>query len=78
MRSRRATQNSRDQAMFGAAIRLALLLSCFAALTALGLEALGDVSRVRLVVTVALIGFVSSWVMTGRVQRRPLTLTSSR
>ena len=66
---RPATQ-ALDRAMFMIAIRLAALLSVFAIVAAVTLEAIGDVSRVRVVATVAVIGLVSSWVMTGRVQRQ--------
>lgn len=76
MRLTRVTSPSVDRAMFGVALRIAALLSTSAVLLALLLETVGDVSRPRLIVSVALIGFATSWVMTGRVQRRPLPLTS--
>jgi len=63
------------RATYGAAVRLALVFSAVAAMVALALDAVGDVSTTRLVVTVAAIGFTTSWVQTGRiartVERRP-------
>jgi hypothetical protein len=60
---------SGGSSMFGIAARLAVALSVVAAVAAITLEAIGDVSPVSLVLTVATIGFVTSWVMTGRVQQ---------
>jgi hypothetical protein len=60
---------SGGSSMFGIATRLAIALSVLAAVAAVTLEAIGDVSPVTLVLTVAAIGFVTSWVMTGRVQQ---------
>ncbi len=61
MNTRRAT--------LGAAVKLAIVLSTVAALLALGIDAVGDVSTTAMVATVAVVGFVSSWVLTGRVAR---------
>ncbi len=57
------------RARFGAAVRLAMLLSLAAAALTIALEASGDVSPIRLVSVVMIVGFVSSWVVTGRVAR---------
>jgi hypothetical protein len=57
------------RATFGAAVKLAMVLSVAAAAIALGLDAIGDVSRTGLVLAVMLVGFVASWVQTGRVRR---------
>jgi len=57
------------RATFGAAIRLAMVLSAVASLVAIGLRAVGDVSTVNLVAVVAVVGFTMSWVQTGRVHR---------
>ena len=57
------------RATFEAAIRLATVLSVVAALTALTLDAVGDVSATRLTLLVAVVGFITSWVQTGRVSR---------
>lgn len=57
------------RARFGAAVRLAVLLSLAAAGLTLALEASGDVSPFRLVGVVMIVGFVASWVVTGRVAR---------
>ncbi len=54
---------------YGAAIRLACVLSAVAAVLALGWEALGDVSATPLVLAVIITGFVTSWVTTGRASR---------
>ena len=54
---------------FGAAVRLATVLSIVAAFLVIGIDAVGDVSASALVATVAAVGFVSSWVLTGRVAR---------
>lgn len=55
--------------ILGAAVRLAAVLSTVAAFLAIGIEQVGDVSATGLVATVAVVGFVSSWVLTGRVAR---------
>lgn len=57
------------RATFGAAIRLAIVLSAIAAAVALGLDAVGEVSRPAIVLTVIVVGFVTSWVETGRAAR---------
>lgn len=57
------------RATFGAAIRLALVLSVVAALATVVLSAVGEVSTIGLVTAVSLIGFTTSWVQTGRVAR---------
>lgn len=48
---------------------LAVVLSAAAAVLALVLDAAGDVSATALALTVAAVGFVVSWVMTGRSTR---------
>lgn len=55
--------------MFAAAIRLAIVLSAIAGVLAVGLERAGGVSPTVLVAAVAVVGFVTSWVLTGRVTR---------
>jgi hypothetical protein len=57
------------RATFGAAFRLAIVLSTIAAAVALGLESIGEVSRPAIVLTVIVVGFVTSWVETGRAAR---------
>ena len=57
------------RATFSAAVRLAIVLSTVAAVLALGIDAVGNVSTTAMVSTVAVIGFVTSWVLTGRVAR---------
>lgn len=54
---------------FGAAIKLAVALSAVATVIALGLDAAGGISQTALVLTVMVVGFVASWVQTGRVSR---------
>ena len=63
--------------MFEAAFRLAVVISVVAALTAVVLSALGDVSTTRLVMTVAVVGFVASWKATARFSPVPAELPSS-
>jgi hypothetical protein len=55
--------------ILGAAVRLAAVLSTVAAFVAIGIDWAGDVSATALVATVSVVGFVSSWVLTGRVSR---------
>ena len=57
------------RATFSAAVRLAIVLSTVAAFLALGIDAVGNVSTTAMVATVAVVGFVTSWVLTGRVAR---------
>ena len=54
---------------FGAAVRLAIVFSTVATFLVLGIDAVGDVSTSAMVATVAVVGFVTSWVLTGRVAR---------
>ena len=54
---------------FGAAVKLAMALSVVATAIALGLDAVGGFSQTALVLTVMVVGFVASWVQTGRVSR---------
>lgn len=55
--------------VFGAAIKLAVVLSVVAGAIAVGLGAIDGVSRTALVLTVMVVSFVASWVQTGRVAR---------
>lgn len=55
--------------LLGAAVRLAAVLSIVAAALAIGIDVVGEVSTTALVLTVAAVGFVSSWVLTGRLAR---------
>ncbi len=57
------------RATFGAAIKLAVALSVVATIIALALDAIGEVSRPAVVLTVIVVGFVASWIQTGRVSR---------
>lgn len=54
---------------FGAAVRLGIVLSTVAAFLVLLTSAIGDVSNTGMVLTVAAVGFATSWVLTGRVAR---------
>lgn len=54
---------------FVATVWLGAKLSLLAAVLAVALPLIGDVSRWSLVVAVASLAFVSSWVQTGRLQR---------
>ncbi len=66
------------RATYGAAIRLALVLSVVAVAIALTLDAVSDVSTTRLVAAVAFVGFTASWVQTGRVARTVATRPTHR
>ena len=57
------------KATWSAALRLAFVVSGIAAIVAVTLSALGDVPRGAFVAAVMVIGFVASWVQTGRVAR---------
>jgi hypothetical protein len=54
---------------YGAAIRLAIVLSAIAAVVALGLDTVGGVPPAALVLAVIVVGFVTSWVQTDRIAR---------
>ena len=58
-----------QRATFEVAVRLAVIFSAAAAALAMVLDASGDVSPVALVSAVVVVGFVTSWVVTGRVAR---------
>jgi hypothetical protein len=64
------------RATYGAAIRLALVFSVVAAVAALTLDAIGDVSTSRMLVAVVAVGFTTSWVQTGRVAASAATAGS--
>ena len=55
--------------MYVAAIRLALVLSLGSVLLAVAMQIAGDLSVGRFVAAVAIVGFATSWVVTGRVER---------
>ena len=57
------------KATWSAALRLAFVVSAVAAIVAMTLSAAGDVPRGAFVAAVMVIGFVASWVQTGRVAR---------
>jgi fermentation-respiration switch protein FrsA (DUF1100 family) len=63
---------------FGAAVKLAVVLSVVATAIALGLDAAGGISQTALVLTVMVVGFVASWVQTGRVSRSTAHHTAHR
>jgi hypothetical protein len=63
---------------FGAAVKLAVALSVVAAAIALGLDAAGGFSQTALVLTVMVVGFVASWVQSGRVSRSTARHTAHR
>lgn len=52
-----------------AAVKLAVVLSTVAALAAITIASIGNVSDTRIVATVAVVAFAASWVQTGRVLR---------
>lgn len=53
--------------LFGAAVRLGVVLSTIAAVVTLIVSSIGDVSPAAMAGTVAAVGFVTSWVLTGRL-----------
>jgi cytochrome c biogenesis protein CcdA len=54
---------------WAAALRLAVVVSVIGAVVAIAASMIGDVAQVAIVIPVIVIGFVLSWVQTGRVQR---------
>lgn len=61
-----------------AALKLALLLSSVAALAAVAVSTLGDVSNAAIVLTVIVVAFTASWIQTGRVRRAALQPVATR
>lgn len=57
---------------FGAAVRLAFVLSTMAALATVLIDSIGDVSPTLLASVVAGVGFAASWVITGRSATRSM------
>jgi hypothetical protein len=55
--------------MYGAAVRLAMIVSVFAVALAVTLESFGQLSLVRFVSFVFVVGFATSWTVTGRTAR---------
>ena len=55
--------------MYAAAVRVALVLSLAAVLLAVAVQSIGELSATRFVTAVAVVGFVTSWMVTGRVAR---------
>jgi hypothetical protein len=51
-----------------AAVKLAVVMSTVAALAAITLASIGNVSDTTIVATVAVVAFAVSWVQTGRVR----------
>jgi hypothetical protein len=61
--------------MYVAAVRLALALSLGAVLLAVALQSVGELSTPRFVSAVAVVGVVTSWMVTGRVERETQTVS---
>ena len=57
---------------FTAALRLAAAFSVLAAIVTMVLETVGSVSPVAWVATVAVVGFTTSWVVSGRRDAAPM------
>jgi len=55
--------------IFGAAAKLALALSTIATAIAFGIGSVGEAQQTALVLAVMVVGFVASWVQTGRLSR---------
>ena len=62
--------------MLTAAVRLALVLSLGAVLLAVVAQSFGELSVGRFVIAVAVVGFVTSWMVTGRVERSAAQVVS--
>ena len=58
-----------DRRTWKAAVRLAVTVSVLGALVAMAAERAADVPPFAIVLPVMIIGFVASWVQTGRVRR---------
>ena len=58
--------------MYVAAVRVALVLSLAAVLLAGAMQSIGELSVGRFVTAVAVVGFATSWTVTGRVERAAL------
>lgn len=63
---------------WGAAIRLAITLSVLAAAAAAFLHSIGILSQPVIVLAVIVVGFVTSWVRTGQVERSDLEQRRAR
>ena len=61
--------------MYVAAVRVALVLSLAAVLLAVAMQSIGELSVGRFVTAVAVVGFVTSWMVTGRVERQTQTVS---
>lgn len=61
-----------------AAIRLAITLSVLAAIAAATLHSTGILSQPTIVLSVIVVGFVTSWVRTGRLEQRATLHHSAR
>ena len=61
-----------------AALGLAVVMSVAAALLAVVFDRIGRGSPAMLVAIVMAVGFVTSWVLTGRIARRPVVLRPHR
>ena len=57
------------QHQWATTIRLAVVMSTLAALFAIVVSAVGEVSQAAIVIPVIVLAFTSSWLLTGRVQR---------
>lgn len=57
------------RALWGASVRLAIVMSTIAALLAVGIDAIGDVSPAALAAVVAAVAFATSWSLSGRTVR---------
>jgi hypothetical protein len=66
------------RATFGAAVRLGIVLSTIATILVLGISTIADVTPSLMAATVAAVGFVTSWVLTGRVARTAPVAPSHR
>ena len=56
----------RTASPWAAAVRLGLVVSAVGAAIAVALTAFGDVSQTALVIAVIIVGFIVSWIHTGR------------
>ncbi len=55
-----------------AAVKLAIVLSLFAAAIAVGVVQMANVSQTAVVLPVIVVAFLASWIQTERIQRRAM------
>lgn len=59
-----------------AAVRLGAVLSALAAVMAIALTSIGEVSQVAIILAVVVVAFSASWIQTTRIRRSTSTATA--